>query len=149
MQTVDVLPDPGFEPEAFDGRGDCEGQIPEGSDGVPGVVEDQPSVEEQIDNGVGWGRSRGFRPQGEDWRSVSSSGTPVTLVRVERCDVHGVDTMIWRLAGCGRVSASSEGGVGDVYCMSLGGSLGSPSDRRFHGGRLVVSPVHFRLPLSR
>ena len=54
-QTVDVLSDPGLESEAFDGGGDCEGQIPEGSDGVSGVVEHQPPVEEQIANGVGWG----------------------------------------------------------------------------------------------
>lgn len=54
-QTVDFLSDPGLESEAFDGRGDGEGQIPKGSDGLSGVVEDQPPVEEEIADRVGWG----------------------------------------------------------------------------------------------
>ena len=54
MQAVDILPDPGLEPETFERRGDCERQMPEGSEGGSGVVEDQPPVEEQAADGVGW-----------------------------------------------------------------------------------------------
>lgn len=54
MQAVDILLDPRLEPEAFDRGGDCERQMPEGSEWVPGVVEDQPPIEEQAADGVGW-----------------------------------------------------------------------------------------------
>ena len=54
-QTPVILSDPRLESEAFDGRGDCERQVSEGSDGVSRVVEDQPPVEEEIADIVGWG----------------------------------------------------------------------------------------------
>ena len=54
VQAVDILLDPRLEPEAFDRGGDCERQMPEGSEWVPGVVEDQPPIEEQAADGVGW-----------------------------------------------------------------------------------------------
>lgn len=54
-QTPVILSDPGLESEAFDGRGDRERQIPEGSDRIPSVVEHQPPVEEEIADVVDWG----------------------------------------------------------------------------------------------
>ena len=54
-QTPVILSDPGLESEAFDGRRDCERQVPEGSDGIPSVVEYQPPVEEEIADFVRWG----------------------------------------------------------------------------------------------
>lgn len=150
MQTVDVLTDPGLDSKAFDGRGDGERQMPEGSDRGSGVVEDQPPIEEQAANGVGWGRSRGFGPQGEDWGPVRSSTAPVTLAGVERSDVHGVNAIVWWLMGCGRVSVSFEmRGFEIFYCRLLGYSSGVPSEDKSHGGRLVAFLVHFALNLSR
>ena len=37
---------------------------------------------------------------------MSSSRTPVTLVRVESGDVHGVDALVWILVGCDMISMS-------------------------------------------
>lgn len=81
---------------------------------------------------------------------MRSSGTPVALIWVERRDVNGVDAMVWWLVRCDKVSTSYEVGEWiEVYCKPLGGSLALPSDRRSHGGRLVVSPFHSVLLLSR
>lgn len=81
---------------------------------------------------------------------MTSVATPGTLIRVERGDVLGVDTMIWRFMDCHGVSLSSRGGVVDgAYRKPLGGSLAWPSDRRFHSRRQVVSHLHSLLLLSR
>ena len=54
-QTSVILSDPRLESEAFDGSGYRERQVPEGSDRVSRVVEDQPPVEEEIADVVAWG----------------------------------------------------------------------------------------------
>ena len=55
---------------------------------------------------------------------MKSIRTPSLLIRVERRDVHSVDTMIWQFINCNEVNFSSRGGVFDgAYGKTLGGAL--------------------------